>query len=71
MQCPDLVEIMNTPKTTQAKDDNAGGPLPKSRCKGAQAPNEQRFISDERRVQDALEDDEVRESLKASRKVSP
>ena len=59
---------MNAPK---AKDDDAGGAMPASRRKGTQASTEQQFMSDERRVLDALEDDEVRESLRASRKFSP
>jgi hypothetical protein len=54
-----------------AKDNKADGSMAASRRKGAQTPDQQRFTSDERRVLDALEDDEVRESLKASRKLSP
>ncbi len=58
---------MPNSKTAIANDatDNATSP---GRRKTAQASGEKTFISDERRVQDALEDDEVREALRASHK---
>lgn len=42
-----------------------------SQREDAQTPDEHRFRSDERRVRDALEDDEVREALQANRERSP
>jgi len=41
---------------------------PSSAPKAKRVSDEKRFISDERRVQDALEDDEVREALRAFHK---
>lgn len=44
------------------------GTKPSSAPKAKRVSGEQPFISDERRVQDALEDDEVREALRAFHK---
>lgn len=44
------------------------GTKPSSGPKAKRVSGEKRFISDERRVQDALEDDEVREALRAFHK---
>jgi hypothetical protein len=52
---------MADPKTVVANH----GAKPSSGAKATRASDEKRFISDERRVQDALEDDEVREVLRA------
>ena len=56
---------MTNPETAIA-NDAPDGATPPSRRKTAQAPGEKTFISDERRVEDALEDDEVREALRAA-----
>lgn len=40
----------------------------KPSCKAKPTPGEPGFISDERRISDALEDDEVREALNAYRR---
>jgi len=50
---------MTNQKTAVTNDGMTGGANP------ASSREEQSFISDERRVQDALEDDEVREVLRA------
>ncbi len=52
---------------THAETTGAANAL--SSPKTAQASDEKTFISDERRVQDALEDDEVREALRAVHRV--
>jgi hypothetical protein len=44
------------------------GTKPSSVPKAKRVSDEKRFISDERRVQDALEDDEAREALRAFHK---
>ena len=44
------------------------GTKPSSGPKAKRVSDEKRFISDERRVQDALEDDEIREALRAFHK---
>lgn len=54
---------MTNQKTAIANDDTTGGTVASSPGKTAQASGEKNFNSDERRVQDALEDDEVREVL--------
>ena len=61
---------MTDSNAAATKDDKAGEAEPASR-RSARASNGQRFTSDERRVLDALEDDEVREALRVSRKLSP
>ena len=44
------------------------GTKPSSAPKAKRVSGEKQFISDERRIQDALEDDEVREALRAFHK---
>jgi len=63
----DLEKRMTNKKAAIANDatDSATPPSPP---KTAPASDQKTFISDERRVQDALEDDEVREALRASHK---
>jgi hypothetical protein len=56
---------MTDQKTAVANDGATGGAKPSSSRKTTRVSHEKRFISDERRVQDALEDDEVREVLRA------
>ena len=55
---------MTDQKTVVADD----GSNPSSGPKAKRVSGEKRFISDERRAQDALEDDEVREALRAFHK---
>ena len=63
----DLEKEMTTPKAAIANEVTDSTTPPSSPNK-AQASDQKTFISDERRVQDALEDDEVREALRASHK---
>ena len=56
---------MTDPKASAASNQAIGGAKPASRCKTSGAPDQQEFISDECRRQDALEDDEVKEVLRA------
>jgi len=60
---------MTNQKAAIANDDPTGGATPSSSGKTVQVSDEKTFISDERRVQDALEDDEVREVLRAFHQV--
>jgi hypothetical protein len=60
---------MTNQKAAIANDDPTGGATPSSSGKTAQVSDEKTFISDERRVEDALEDDEVREVLRAFHQV--
>ena len=55
---------MTIPKTGIAEEGTTGGALPRSDPETAQASIEKTSISDERRMQDALEDDEVGEALR-------
>jgi hypothetical protein len=57
---------MTKQKADIAKDDTPGGANALTSRKAAQVCDEKTFISDECRVQDALEDDEVREVLRES-----
>ena len=68
MVSDDLEKRMTNRKAAIANDVTDGA-APLSSRKTAQAAVEKTFISDERRVQDALEDDEVREVLRASHKA--
>jgi hypothetical protein len=65
----DLEKMNDGPKAAIANDDMTGGANPLSSRKTAPVSDEKTFISDERRVQDALEDDEVRELLRAFHQV--
>ena len=56
---------MTNPKIAVATDGTTGGANPSSSCETGRAFAQKTFISDERRVQDAREDDEVREVLRA------
>jgi len=60
---------MTNQKAAIANDDTTGGTNPLGGPMTAQVYGEKTFISDERRVQDALEDDEVREALRALHQV--
>jgi hypothetical protein len=64
----DLEKTMTNQKAAIA-NDATDSTTPPSSPKTAQASDKKTFISDERRVQDALEDDEVREALRASHKA--
>ncbi len=58
---------MTNPKAAIVSNATDSATAP-GRRKTAQASDEKTFISDERRVRDALEDDEVREALRAAHK---
>jgi hypothetical protein len=60
---------MTNQKAAIANDDTTDREEPLSNRKTAQVSAGKTFISDERRVQDALEDDEVREVLRALHKA--
>jgi hypothetical protein len=60
---------MTNQKAAIANDDTTGEVNPLSSRKNAQVSDKKTFISDERRVQDALEDDEVWEALRALHQV--
>jgi hypothetical protein len=60
---------MTDQKAAVANDDTTGGANPWSSRKTAQVSAEKTFISDQSRVQDALEDDEVWEALRALHQV--
>jgi hypothetical protein len=64
----DWEKTMTNQKAAIANDATDSA-TPLSSRKTAQASDQKTFISDERRVQDALEDDEVREMLRASHKA--
>jgi len=56
---------MTNRKTAVAGAGTTDGANPSSACETERAFDENSIISDKRRVQDALEDDEVREVLRA------
>jgi hypothetical protein len=60
---------MTNQKAVVAYDDPTGGANHLSGREATQVSDKKTFISDERRVQDALEDDEVREVLCAFHQV--
>ena len=62
---------MTDQNTTSKDPDKLGGAKRAAEIKSARAPEEKRSRSDERRFLDALEDDEVREALRALRKHNP
>jgi hypothetical protein len=64
----DDLEKRMTNKKAAIANDATDSATPLSGPKTAQASDKKTFISDERRVQDALEDDEVREVLRTSHK---
>jgi hypothetical protein len=64
----DDLEKRMTNKKADIANDATESATPLSSPKTAQASDKKTFISEERRVQDALEDDEVREALRASHK---
>lgn len=55
---------MTDPKAAAASDEVVGNAKPAGKSKTSAVPDQQIFRSDECRVQDALEDDEVRQVLR-------
>jgi hypothetical protein len=59
------------PGAAATNDRESGETKPADGDDGSQRPDKRRIGLDERRILDALEDDEVREILRANRKSSP
>ena len=62
---------MTDPKTASANENVIDGSKPAGSCDAAPVSGVKRSESDERRFQDALEDDEVRGALRALRGGKP
>jgi len=61
-----------TDRKTAMADDQAIGKVERAGTgQASPAPGRQKFISEKCRVQDALEDDEVREALRARHEPAP
>jgi hypothetical protein len=69
MTSRDDMEKKMTNQKAAIANDATDSAAPPSSPKTAQVSDGKTFISDERRVQDALEDDEVREALRALHKA--
>ena len=62
---------MTDPKTASTNENVIGGSKPAGSCDAAPVSGVKRSESDERRFQDALEEDEVSEALRVLRDSKP